>query len=32
MIARLLLGHLPMTDTFIGEVVDVILGGIALRD
>jgi AcrR family transcriptional regulator len=25
---RLLLGHLPLTDDFIGEVVDVILGGI----
>jgi AcrR family transcriptional regulator len=27
---RLLLGHLPMTEAFIGDVVDVILGGIAL--
>ena len=26
---RLLLGHLPMTDEFIAEVVDVILGGVA---
>ena len=26
---RLLLGHLPMTEAFIAEVVDVILGGIA---
>jgi hypothetical protein len=25
---RLLLGHLPMTDAFIGEVVEVILAGI----
>jgi hypothetical protein len=25
---RLLLGHLPMTDSFIGDVVDVILAGI----
>jgi hypothetical protein len=25
---RLLLGHLPMTDDFIGQVVDVILDGI----
>jgi hypothetical protein len=26
---RLLLGHLPMTDTFIDQVVDVILDGIS---
>ena len=28
---RLLLGHLPLTDDFIAEVVDVILGGILVR-
>ena len=28
---RLLLGHLPLTDEFIGEVVDVILNGIRPR-
>ena len=28
---RLLLGHLPLTDEFIGEVVDVILDGIRPR-